>query len=154
MKNRIVTEMRALSEAGIKCSQIMIALALKQQGKQDADLIRAMGGLVVGVGYSGKICGALTGGACLISFYAGRGDITEKEHPKLWPMIEEYVEWFESEVGENNGEIDCDKILERAGVSKPGPEICGPIVLKAYMKSLSILETNAIKIMKGEVKDP
>lgn len=144
MKTKLVTEMQSLAKIGFKCSQIMLVLALERQGKENADLIRAMDGLVVGVGYSGKICGALTGGSCVISLYAGRGQPNEKEHPKLWPMIEEYVEWFESEVGENKGIIDCDKILERAGTSTPGPEVCGPIVLKAYMKVLSILEANAM----------
>jgi C_GCAxxG_C_C family probable redox protein len=142
MKDDLVTEIQSLAKDGFKCSQIMMALALKRQGKEEPNLIRAMGGLIVGVGYTGKICGALTGGACLISLYAGRGRVDEKEHPKLWPMIEGFVEWFESEVGENKGIIDCDKILEREGATSPGPEICGPIVVKAYRKAIAILEVN------------
>jgi C_GCAxxG_C_C family probable redox protein len=144
MKDKLEKEIQSLAYDGFRCSQIMMALALKRQGKEDPNLIRAMGGLIVGVGYSGKICGALTGGTCLVSLYAGRGLSSEKEHPKLWPMTEEFIEWFESEVGENKGIIDCDRILERAGASAPGPEICGPIVLKAYMKASFILEANGL----------
>jgi hypothetical protein len=80
MKDDLVTEIQSLAKDGFKCSQIMMALALKRQGKEEPNLIRAMGGLIVGVGYTGKICGALTGGACLISLYAGRGRVDEKEH--------------------------------------------------------------------------
>ena len=143
-KESIQKGMLSLAQDGFRCSQIMLALGLKRQGKENPDLIRAMGGLIVGVGYSGKICGALTGGTCLITLYAGRGRADEKEHPKLWPMVQEFVEWFESEIGENKGIIDCDGILERAGVAKPSSETCGPIVLKSYIKAVSILEANGL----------
>jgi len=59
-------------------------------------------------------------------------------------MMGEFVEWFEAEVGENKGIVDCVRILERAGATTPGPEIGGPIVLKAYMKAVSILEARGI----------
>jgi hypothetical protein len=59
-------------------------------------------------------------------------------------MIEEFVEWFESEIGEQKGIIDCDSILKRAGATSPGPEICGPIVLKSFMEAISILERNGL----------
>lgn len=140
VKESIQKGMLSLAQEGFRCSQIMLALGLQRQNKENPDLIRAMGGLIVGVGYSGKICGALTGGTCLIALYAGRGRSDEKEHPKLWPMIQEFIEWFDSEIGENKGLIDCDLILERAGAATPSSEICGPIVLKAYDKTISILE--------------
>lgn len=136
--------MMSLAEEGFRCSQIMLALGLQRQGKENPDVVRTVEGLIVGVGHSGKICGALTGGACLIGLHAGRGHSDEEEHPQLWPMTQEFVDWFDSEIGENKGIIDCDLILKRAGASAPSPAICGPVVLKAYMKAVSILEANGL----------
>jgi C_GCAxxG_C_C family probable redox protein len=143
-KESAQAEMMALAQDGFRCSQIMLALGLQRQGKESSDVIRTMEGLIVGVGHSGKICGALTGGTCLIALYAGRGRSDEEEHPLLWPMIHEFVEWFDSEIGENRGIVDCDLILQRAGAAAPSPEVCGPVVLKAYMKAISVLEDNAL----------
>jgi hypothetical protein len=134
-------EMMGLARDGYRCSQIMLALGLRRLGKENPDVIRTMEGLIVGVGHSGKICGALTGGACLIALNAGKGGSDEVEHPQLWPTTQEFVEWFDLEVGENRGIVDCDAILKRAGAAAPSPEICGPVVLKAYEKAISILES-------------
>ena len=108
-----------------------------------------MHGLSVGVGFSGKLCGVLTGGAAVIAFFAGRGKKEEQEHPKLWPMIEEYVEWFEKNIGESKGVIDCDKILHRAGHKTPAKEICAPIIAKGYKKAVAILEDYGLSGEKG-----
>lgn len=140
MEELILKDMQAMAQDGFRCSQIIMKLGLKRQEKKNPDLVRAMGGLVVGIGYSGKVCGALTAGACLLSYFAGKGEGGEEEHPQLWDSIEEFVEWFDSDVGQKEGVIDCRKILEREGATSPRPEICGPIVLKTHMKVLSILE--------------
>ena len=58
--------MLELAGQGFHCSQILLFLGLEAQGKRNPDLIRAMSGLAGGVGFSGDICGALTGGACLL----------------------------------------------------------------------------------------
>ena len=55
--------MLKLASQGFHCSQILILMGLDAQGKQNADLVRAMEGLAGGVGFCGDICGALTGGA-------------------------------------------------------------------------------------------
>jgi len=143
-KETISKEMHSMAQAGFRCSQIMLALGLKRKGRENPDVLRTMGGLIVGVGYNGEICGALTGGTCLISLYAGKGRYEEEEHPKLWLMTEEFFKWFTSEVGGGKGIIKCDQILERAGVGTPSSEICGPIVLKSYARAISILEANGL----------
>lgn len=137
-------DMMSLAQDNFRCSQIMLALGLQRRGEDNVSVIRAMAGLIVGVGYSGRICGALTGGTCLIALYAGRGSSGEKEHHELWPMTHEFFDWFDSEIGENEGIIDCDSILERAGAATPSSAICGPVVLKAYLKAISILEANGL----------
>ncbi|NLT17733.1 MAG: C_GCAxxG_C_C family protein, partial [Clostridiales bacterium] len=67
-----------LSSQGFFCSQILLMLRLEAEGKQNPDLVRALGGLAGGLGFSGKTCGALTGGACLIAYYAGKGAPDER----------------------------------------------------------------------------
>jgi hypothetical protein len=44
---------------GYQCGQILMAMAFEAQGKQNPDLVRAMSGLLGGMG-CGKTCGALT----------------------------------------------------------------------------------------------
>lgn len=101
-----------LSQAGFYCSQILLILGLEAQGKDNPDLIRAMSGLNGGVGFCGKTCGALTGGACLIGLYTGKGTAEEMEDSRENDMIRELVEWFEQTACAGYTGIDCDNILE------------------------------------------
>jgi C_GCAxxG_C_C family probable redox protein len=106
-----VVRMLELAGQGFHCSQILLFLGLDAQGKQSPELIRAMAGLAGGVGFSGDICGALTGGACLLGLYGGRGTADEEDHPRLNVMINDLVEWFSQEFSECYGGIHCRDIL-------------------------------------------
>ena len=53
-----------LSRYGYFCSQILAILMLETTGEENPGLVRAMGGLNGGVGFSGGCCGCMTGGAC------------------------------------------------------------------------------------------
>ena len=55
-----------LSQYGYFCSQIMAILMLEMTGEENPGLVRAMGGLNGGVGYSQGCCGCMTGGSCLL----------------------------------------------------------------------------------------
>ena len=79
--------MLELSRQGYFCAQILLLMALESEGKEDPDLIRAMGGLNGGVGNTGGVCGCLTGGACLLSYYAGKGEEDELPHEHCDAMI-------------------------------------------------------------------
>ncbi|SPJ15329.1 conserved hypothetical protein [Syntrophobacter sp. SbD2] len=100
-----------LAGQGFYCSQILLFMGLAAQGKSNPDLIRAMSGLAGGLGFTGDTCGALTGGACLLGLYAGRGTPEEQEDEKLNIMISELVDWFSEEYGKLYGGIRCDIIL-------------------------------------------
>jgi C_GCAxxG_C_C family probable redox protein len=102
-----------LNFQGFHCSQILLFMGLEAQGKRDPDLIRAMNGLAGGMGFSGEVCGALTGGACLLGLYAGRGAPDEEEHLNLNLMITQLVEWFSVEFGEKYGGIRCSSNFGR-----------------------------------------
>jgi C_GCAxxG_C_C family probable redox protein len=95
---------------GYQCSQILMAMALEAQGKQNPDLVRAMSGLLGGMG-CGKTCGALTGGCSVLGLYAGWGtpDSIPDEH--LSAMLTEFVEWFETEYTQRYGSIGCKEIV-------------------------------------------
>ena len=69
-----------LGMQGFECSQILMMLALETDGCENPDLIRAMSGLTGGMGHCQKECGALTGGCCVLGYFAGRGSTEEIEH--------------------------------------------------------------------------
>ena len=95
---------------GYQCSQILVALALEAQGKQNQDLLRAMSGLLGGM-HSGKTCGALTGGCCMLGLYAGWGTPDAAQDERLSTMLNEFVEWFESEYTQRYGGVQCAEIV-------------------------------------------
>ena len=132
--------MLKLAGQGFYCSQILISLGLDNQGKQNPDLVRAMAGLAGGVGFCGDTCGVLTGGACLLALYAGRGTSEEEEDPRLNAMINELVEWFTQECLECYAGIHCREIL--ADDPKNRTSRCPQLVMRTYEKVKSLLIEN------------
>jgi C_GCAxxG_C_C family probable redox protein len=128
------------------CSQILILMGLDAQGQENPGLVRAMAGLVGGLGFCGKNCGALSGAACLLALYAGKGTPEEAEDSRLNTMIEELVIWFEQE----HGSIDCLTILD--GDFNNRRERCPQIVYRCYQKVQEILMEYGYNL-SGEVED-
>jgi C_GCAxxG_C_C family probable redox protein len=139
--------MLELAGQGFHCSQILLFLGLEAQGKKNPDLIRAMAGLAGGVGFSGDICGALTGGACLLGLYAGRGEPDEEEEAKLNLMINELMEWFTQEFSECYGGIHCGEILENDPRNQTSR--CPRIVVGVYEKVKLLLVENGFDLAEG-----
>jgi len=139
--------MLELTGQGFHCSQILLFLGLEAQGKSDPDLIRTMSGLAGGIGFCGDTCGALTGGACLIALYAGRGTPEEEDHPRLNLMINELFEWFSSEFSECYGGIDCRRILAEDPMNQSAR--CPGIVTRTYQKVKSLLLENGFDLSQG-----
>lgn len=137
--------MMELKSKGFYCSQIMLQLALEAQDKENPDLIRAMAGLAFGVGI-GEICGALTGGACILSLYAGKGTDDDEEHFRLMSMLHELGDWFRETYGGQYGGISCDAISEDGFLRN---ERCGAVVAATYQKVLEILIENDFDLTEG-----
>jgi len=139
--------MLKLSGQGFHCSQILLSLGLEAQGKTNPDLIRAMAGLAGGVGFCGDTCGALTGGACLLALYAGRGIPDEEEDPKLNLMVSELMEWFTEEFSECYGGIHCREIL----ADDPANQLkrCPDLVTRTYEKVKALLLENDYDLSEG-----
>ena len=89
--------MLELSGQGFYCAQILMILALESEEKEDPDLIRAMGGLNGGLGFSGRVCGALTGGCCFLSYFLGKGEAEELDLLAEAAAAPEELDWPVSE---------------------------------------------------------
>ncbi len=140
--------MLELDIAGYTCSQIIIILGLEAQGMENPQLVRAMHGLAGGMGFSGGVCGALTGGVCLLSMLAGRGSDAEKENDALFQMVTDLVTWFKASFGEQYGSIDCEKILAAGAAASSRP--CPGLVSQTYQKVKEILIENDIHYNPNE----
>lgn len=145
----VMFRMFELHQQDYNCSQILLQLGLEARGTYNPDLIRAMHGLGGGMGFSGKTCGALTGGVCLLSLYAGRGQGEEEAHNNFNLMIGQLVEWFENTIGAEYGSINClDIIGDDLKTQTINPK-CSNIVSATYDQVKEILESRGIS-MSGE----
>jgi hypothetical protein len=133
--NEIFLQLIRLRAKGFCCAQIVVILALEAQGRTNDDLVRSMAGLCFGLHRGDEVCGALSGGACLIALYAGKGNEGETPDDRYVTMMEEFVDWFRSVAAGQYGGTRCDEILEKF----PDRSICGRIVGETYEKCMEIL---------------
>ncbi len=143
--NDILFQMVPLAQKGYCCSQILFLLALEAQDRKNPELVRAMAGLCNGLGHSGELCGVLTGGACLIAFYAGKGRDEEAEHDRLNLMISELTEWFRDHIVTEYGGMNCRNILKDTPDQKPDISRCANILAETYIQVMTILAENEIE---------
>jgi C_GCAxxG_C_C family probable redox protein len=127
--------MMKLHAKGYCCAQVILILALEAQGKINEDLVRSVGGLCFGINWSGEVCGALSGGACLISLYAGKGSDEEVPDSQCLSMVGELIEWFTIAADDEYGGTRCHEILEKY----PDRSVCSLIVVDTYKKCMEIL---------------
>ena len=139
--------MMELSYQGYYCSQILLILGLEAQGKENPDLIRAMGGLANGCGFAGGPCGTLTGAACLLSLYAGKGTDDEYQDEGLQYMLRDLGEWFSQTYGERYGDTTCEMIV---GDRSEMRQRCGAIVAETYTKTMELLIAGGYDVAAGK----
>ncbi len=139
--------MLELAGQGFHCSEVLVFMGLDALGQENPDLIRSVSALAGGIGFSGEVCGALTGGACLVSLCAGRGRSDEDENPEMRIMIQELVDSFSQKYGGRHGGIRRREITEDdpANVSSR----CPRIVTAVYKKVTSLLEVRHISAEVG-----
>ncbi len=135
--------MRELKGQGF-FSQILMILGMELQGKENSDLVRAMHGLAGGLGFTGELCGALTGGACLIGLYAGKGTPTQEDDPRLMFMIQDLVKWFKQGYGQQYGGIRCEEILNDGSRGMGMP--CPTMVMGTLQKVKELLVENGFDL--------
>jgi hypothetical protein len=145
MSNEL-TRMLELVTNGYYCSQILLTLGLENRGLHNPDLVRTMAGLAHGAGFGEGTCGALTGGACLLALYAGKGCDEEQEHENFMTMRSQLADWFKDTVGEQYDGIDCETIV---GDGEDKQVRCGQIVAAVYSRVMALLEEHGIDPTEG-----
>ncbi len=138
-RDAFVQRMIELAENGYNCSQIVMSLALEQEDQQNPDLIRAMSGLGDGCGFFNETCGILTGSACRLSWYAGKGSDREKASEKYLPMLQDLGEWFEEQVGGKYNSTRCRDIVGDKVGTQEGMHTCGRLLLMTHVRTNEIL---------------
>ena len=131
-----------LSRQGFFCAQILMILGLEADGKENADLVRAMGGLNGGLGFTGNVCGCLTGGVCLLSYFLGKGEADELEDPEARETVAAFAQWFkEKTAGEFSGE-KCADIT--GGDPSKRLEHCPALIGETFEKCAELLSERGV----------
>jgi hypothetical protein len=146
MMDDMILQLMRLKAKGFCCAQMILILALEAQGKTNADLVRSVGGLCFGISGAGEVCGALSGGACLIALYAGKGGEGETPDGRYMLMMEELVDWFGALADGEYGGMRCYEILQKC----PDRSICGRIVADTYGKCMDILASHGFDPAVGK----
>jgi len=92
--------------------------------QEDPAAVRMMGGFGGGIGGSGSVCGAISGGVAALSSKYGKGTLAEKEDSKLFPLCAELYRRFATEIEVSNF---CRDIT--------GTDFTKPEEIKAYIAS-------------------
>ncbi|MHC6201640.1 DVU_1555 family C-GCAxxG-C-C protein [Breznakiellaceae bacterium SP9] len=129
-------KIREALKKGYHCSQVMMWLSLELRGIRDPLVLRAMGGLALGM-FSSKTCGTLTGAACTLSSYFPREE-GDSEPMAYRVPVHEFVRWFREEFGAFN----CLEIVEndQSAIQK----YCPILMEKSFAKIAEILQSNGI----------
>jgi C_GCAxxG_C_C family probable redox protein len=75
----------------------------------DESAVKAVGAFGGGIASSGSVCGILLGGIAMISSMYSRGNLDEKENPRIWALSSKFLKKFE-ELAEPYGGMDCRDI--------------------------------------------
>lgn len=131
--------MLELTGQGYACSQILLTLAMELSGEENSGVVRTMAALNEGMCGTGHLCGCLTGGSCLLAYFAGKGlEADELEHPAFRKMVADFSAWFEETWGQQYGGVNCDDILEDNAANRMLR--CPEIVQSSFEKCLELLE--------------
>ena len=133
----------SLKAKGYPCSQMMMIMALEDQGRENPSLVRAMAGLANGMGICVGSCGALSAGACILALYTAKGDDDEDEISSFNPMLAELNEWFDERTRIYGSSLCRDITQGQAGTVQMAT-LCGQLIAETYDKVMQILVNNGI----------
>lgn len=80
-------------------------------GEIDETAVKALGAFGGGIASSGNVCGILVGGIAAISSIYSRGNLQDKENPRLWSVSSKFLKKFE-ELTSTFGGINCRDIAK------------------------------------------
>jgi len=72
----------------------------------DESAVKAVGAFGGGIASSGSVCGILLGGVAMISSMYSRGNLAEKENPRIWALSNKFLKRF-AELTEPYGSMNC-----------------------------------------------
>jgi C_GCAxxG_C_C family probable redox protein len=122
-----VKRLHELLTNGYCCSSVLVQMGLELKGEENKQLVETMSCLCGGV-QNGLLCGALTGGACMMNLIAPENANRE--------MVKELVEWFADFYERKYGGINCEDII---GDNPSNRVHCSQIVEETYLKAKMIL---------------
>ncbi len=142
-----------LAGQGYSCAQIVMIGGLRLMGRENPDLVRAMAALANGAS-CGDICGALTGGLCLIALHTGKGLDDERPVPGGRTLAGALIKWFRQEELKGQVSSTCRAVFEAAGqdfqTGEMNPAVgCGDLVAHTWTKAVQILQENNIDPTQG-----
>ena len=117
-----------LSRYGYFCGQILAKLLLETIGEENTGLVKAMGGL--------------NGGACIISYFTGKGEDTGMDSPEHKAALGEFTRWFKDEMTIYYGGYECEDITH--GNPAKRVELCPQIIASTYEKCMEILSERGL----------
>ena len=123
---------------GYQCAQVLLLYALEAQGIDNPDLVRAMGGLNRGMSNYRSVCGSLSGGLCLLSYFAGKGSPKETANPGYDEMAAVLYDWVLKDNDDTGGSPMCMDLLENDLSQRA--RVCPLLISRTFQKCLEILE--------------
>ncbi len=91
------------------CSQAVLAVGQEKINQVNEEVVKAMGAFGGGIASTGRVCGCMSGGIALISSLFSRGNMNEKEDPRLWRLSFKFAKKFE-ELTQSYGGVNCQDI--------------------------------------------
>jgi C_GCAxxG_C_C family probable redox protein len=88
---------------------VVLAVGQEKLNKKNEEVIKAVGAFGGGIASTGQVCGALLGGVALISSLYSRGNLEEKEDPRMWRLSHKLAKKFEGITREFSS-VNCSDI--------------------------------------------
>jgi C_GCAxxG_C_C family probable redox protein len=71
-------------------------------GTDNPDAVKLMAGFGGGIGGMGSVCGAVVGAVAALGLRYGRGEIQDREDPRLFPLCAEFYRRFTAEIEQSH----------------------------------------------------
>jgi C_GCAxxG_C_C family probable redox protein len=126
----------------------------------DESAVKAVGAFGGGIASSGSVCGILLGGVAMISSMYSRGNLDEKENPRIWSLSNNFLKKFEELTGPFGG-TNCrdiagvdwknrDEVKEYYSNPDSNRKICATLVGEATFILGELLELEEAKSKEGK----
>lgn len=125
----------SLKQSGLCCSQIVVKHLLRELGRENPDLVRAMAALCFGGAHSSGTCGVLTGAGCALSLCLENNPENERPDPLFPLLLGELTDWFTIQAERSYGGRRCDDIL----AASPDKRGCTLLLIATLEKLQSML---------------